>query len=110
MQGTLREMRGTLSEVRDTAYQAHNCARGPGTAIPFKILPFHLDNGLEVLPQNLQRFPLPPLTNVGAVNNLLDRELDRYLARYRIRHDDMPNRATKVKRLKAHIGCTDMGA
>ncbi|KAF8835978.1 hypothetical protein BDN67DRAFT_1005615 [Paxillus ammoniavirescens] len=108
MQETLREMQGTLREVRDTAYQAYNCARGPGTAIPFKILPFYRDDGLEELPQNLQRFPLPPLTHAGAVNNLPARELNRYIARYRIRHDDMPDRATKVQRLKAHIGCTDM--
>lgn len=83
VQETLREMWRTLREVQDTAYQvglskphlhphkftdsdisthgkAYNCAHGPGMAIPFKILPFYLDNSLEVLPQNVSHIIFNP--------------------------------------------------
>ncbi|KAF9219118.1 hypothetical protein BS17DRAFT_790049 [Gyrodon lividus] len=90
-----------VGELLDISYQSHNILSLDGITRPYKVIPFRQD-GQEIWPEEHN---LPRLTTAAAVHALHVPQVDAYLDGYHIPRAGRPRRSTKIKRLKAHIGC-----
>ncbi|KAI6038272.1 hypothetical protein EDC04DRAFT_2696885 [Pisolithus marmoratus] len=94
----------TLQHVTDlvvNSRQRYNLGCGRGYTRPFKTIPFIRTDGAIESPNDLG---LPPLVDVGVMDNLTDRQLDQYLQGYGIERSGL-NREMKLSKLGEHIGC-----
>ncbi|KAI5995468.1 hypothetical protein EDD15DRAFT_2254299 [Pisolithus albus] len=99
----LNQIEGRQLEMFEVLCQAYNQGCRDGTQRPYKTIPFRLPDGGTELPETVG---LPALQDARSIETLLDADLNTYLLRYNIPHAGNLNRATKVGRLKAFLGCT----
>lgn len=99
----LNRMEGRQVDINEVLCQAYNQGCGDGTQQPYKTIPFRRPDGGTELPETVG---LPALRDARSIETLLDADLNTYLLRYNIPHVGNLNRSTKVRRLKAFLGCT----
>lgn len=99
----LNRMEGRQVDINEVLCQAYNQGCGDGTQQPYKTIPFRLPDGGTEIPETVG---LPALQDARSIETLLNADLNTYLLRYNIPHVGNLNRSTKVRRLKAFLGCT----
>ncbi|KIJ16037.1 hypothetical protein PAXINDRAFT_180357 [Paxillus involutus ATCC 200175] len=101
LQGQIGGLQSRTGELTDLAYRLHNGGCGEGRGTHYKIIPFRLRDGREVLPTRY----LPPLIRASDVRELSAQHLTWYLNGYNVRNAGL-DEAEKRRLLFHRIGCT----